>query len=943
MVYRIQHRLRPHTLIRRRAFRSAVLTCLLAAAGPVPRAAGQEPLPRPDSAAQTDSLSALDSTAALDSTGGRVPDSSVAAGLSGVIDSLPVQDTATAAGRVDPYAVEPDADGDGVPVYADWCPDSAPGEVVDARGCSTSRLPWWGWAAAVAVGLGLISAARRLITGALQSRRRRRIGRYGRDAEREVEALARSLESPPSTAAWAPWLADPLPEDADEEDAPGADSRPSELGRWSAPPVTGPSMTGVGYPAPSAPPPVDLELLGRRVPPSEYESSPADPAAPTPAPAAARPFPEDSFVASSAQIPRGISDWQQQPLRFDKEGAGRRGPPAAVLVGLGVILVASTIALVVRVRSGTDPLGGAIAPLPESSAPPVIVAFTDDTAGSDAAPGTKPARMQLVAGDGQRGPAGTRLPEPIEVRVEDAGGVPVSGVRVFFEATIGGGDVSPILARTDSLGVARTTWRLGRAAERQYVVARVEGYEDGAGVAFEAVATAGQAAALRILAGDRQSGTPNLQLDSAIVVVVHDAQGNPVPGVTVEFGIASGDGSVSPDAAESDSAGVVRAFWTLGEASQTPSLSARLRDQPDLAATAAASLVYPRLGVQAGVVTGGTHTCQLSGTGAVRCWGSNQTGQLGTGAGAGSRVPVGAAAGFEFSAIAAGLAHTCGVTPEGIALCWGDNASGQLGTGDAAAHTDPTPVQTEVRFRSIAAGPAHTCAVSRAGQGYCWGSNANGQLGDGTRSDRLAPVRIRLSRPLQEVSAGWTHSCALASEGTAYCWGRNAFGQLGDGGTEDRMEPRAIGGERRFRHIAAGSAHTCAVESDGTLACWGQNNYGQLGLGDVENRSSPTPVVGGPWRSVTAGGVHTCALDAEGTVHCWGRNTYGQLGDGTTEDRRSPVPAQGGLVFTSVQASGAHTCGTEAGGRTHCWGFNVEGQLGDGTRQNRAQPTRVGG
>jgi hypothetical protein len=29
-----------------------------------------------------------------------------------------------------------DPDGDGVPVYEDWCPDTAPGAVVDEHGCS---------------------------------------------------------------------------------------------------------------------------------------------------------------------------------------------------------------------------------------------------------------------------------------------------------------------------------------------------------------------------------------------------------------------------------------------------------------------------------------------------------------------------------------------------------------------------------------------------------------------------------------------------------------------------------------------------------------------------------------------------------------------------------------------------------------------------------------
>ncbi|MCA9737372.1 MAG: Ig-like domain-containing protein [Gemmatimonadota bacterium] len=855
-------------------------------------------------------------------------------------------DTAGAAQAApSPYDVDPDADGDGIPVFADWCPDSAPGDTVDERGCSVDRLPWWGWAALVAGVLGLATLVRGLMVGAYDRRRRARIARYGRETDHEVERIAHSFGGG-GGASLAPWMAEaPL---LDEEPDPSDPVREAPPGRRSAtspgvpaPPPWSGAPAGIGYPAPAGgPPTVELDLQGRSVPPGLMGPTPFEVAsgyAPPPPPPR-----RDPFAAPSASIPRGITEWQQSPLRFDGEEGRRRRLSPALLTGLALILAATTVAVVVRVRTGSDALGGPVVSLAEPPSQPVVVAFSDEPADPEAEPGTVPARMVLVGGDGQQAPAGARLVDSIAVRVEDAAGVPVPRVRIYFESTAGGGTVSPILAFTDSSGVARAAWRLGRAAEQQYVTARVEGYEDGAGVAFAATAVAGQAAGVRLLAGADQTGTPNLQLDSALVLMVTDAQGNPVPGVTVEFDVG-GSGSVSPTSAETDSTGVVRAWWTLGEGAAQPTLEARVRDQPALSAAATATLVYPRLGVQAGVVTGGTHTCQLAGTGRLRCWGSNQTGQLGNGSTGGSRVPVSAAAEHDFSSVAAGLAHTCGVTSEGRALCWGDNASGQLGTGDGVSHTDPTPVVTEVRFRQIAAGPAHTCAVSRGGQGWCWGSNANGQLGDGSRTDRANPVRIALNRPLQEISTGWTHTCALATDGAAFCWGRNAFGQLGDGGTEDHLEPGRVDSERGFRHIAAGSAHTCAVASDGALACWGQNNYGQLGTGDTDARNAPTRVDGGPWRAVATGGVHTCALAMGGEVWCWGRNTYGQLGDGTLEDRRGPVAVTGGLTFTAVQASGAHTCATEASGRTHCWGFNVEGQLGDGTRTNRSEPARVGG
>ena len=923
----------------------------------------QEPPVPPDTLAlpaQVDSLARRSDTG--DSLGGLLGQADtglVLADTSSLERQLaPISDTLSV--PENPYGVEADADGDGVPVYADWCPDTRPGAAIDERGCATSRIPWWGWLVGLIAGVGGISAIVRGIRGSLARRRRARIARYGREVDHELGAVAETL----GLDDRAPWLAE-APTDGLLD--PGSDSQgggaapgmvmprpdpaapPEPLADVPGYPTAAPPpFTGgdVGFPLERDPDPVDLDFEGTRVP-ADFVPSRETMARMAAEEAEGKHRPEDwpgpmpaELASPSSAVPAGITKWKQSPLRYDEESTDK-GKPTRLIAGLAVALVVASLAVAVR---GGDPNGdfAPVEPLPRQTDQPVVVAFSDDPVDPSAPPGTVPARMLLMSGDGQQAMAGARLAEPIAVRVEDVDGVPVPGVRVFFEATLGGGRVSPLLVATDSVGVAQASWRLGTAADRQYVIARVEGYEDGAGVAFEALAVAGEVAALRLLAGASQTGTANLQLDSAIVVRVEDSQGNPVPGVTVEFVVDAGEGTVSPDAAESDSTGAVRTYWTLGEGTPTPVLTARVREAPDMAVEASATLVYPRLDVRTGVVTGGTHTCQLVSSGGVRCWGSNQAGQLGTGDGQPSRIPRAVPSTQTFSAIAAGLAHTCGLTQEGVAMCWGDNASGQLGTGDTGGRLVPTSVATDVRFRSIAAGPSHTCAVSRGGQGYCWGSNTSGQLGDGTRTDRAEPVRIALSRGLQEVSAGWTHTCALALDGTAYCWGRNAFGQLGNGSTADQAAPTAIGGSRRFRRLAAGSAHTCAVQADGQLACWGQNNYGQLGLGDLEARAEPTTVAGGPWRAVATGGVHTCALTTEGGVACWGRNTYGQLGDGSQQDHPEPAAALGDVTFRSLQASGAHTCGTDTSGRTHCWGFNIEGQIGDGTRENRAVPVQVG-
>jgi alpha-tubulin suppressor-like RCC1 family protein len=211
------------------------------------------------------------------------------------------------------------------------------------------------------------------------------------------------------------------------------------------------------------------------------------------------------------------------------------------------------------------------------------------------------------------------------------------------------------------------------------------------------------------------------------------------------------------------------------------------------------------------------HTCAIK-AGNVWCWGLDLQGQLGDGSLRVNKVyPVQVikqdnTALSNVTKISSGNAHTCAMTSTGEMWCWGFNQSGQLGDGTTLDGTVNSSSMAPARTRAvrvlrsagvaltgitaIATGGNNSCAVI-SGAAWCWGLNDKGQLGNGTKTNRLYPVQVISTdgTPLaniDDLSSGFEHTCAVANQ-KALCWGENSSGQLGDNTIIDKLRAFILG------------------------------------------------------------------------------------------------------------------------------------------------------
>lgn len=219
---------------------------------------------------------------------------------------------------------------------------------------------------------------------------------------------------------------------------------------------------------------------------------------------------------------------------------------------------------------------------------------------------------------------------------------------------------------------------------------------------------------------------------------------------------------------------------------------------------------------------------------------------------------------FVAIGIAVGSAHACVWTEAGALKCWGNNEYGQLGTqragtigdepGEMGDDLQVVDLGPDAHVRQVVAGSVHTCALLGDGSVTCWGGAtpprgsalepepqppSRAVLGLEKDEPRIAPLgedlpRVDLGADVHAVAIDGDRigTCALLDTGGLKCWGPNSFGQLGQehdeflgdapGQMGDSLPEIDLGRDRTVTAFSMHDGTACALLDDDSVKCWGR-------------------------------------------------------------------------------------------------------------------------
>lgn len=345
------------------------------------------------------------------------------------------------------------------------------------------------------------------------------------------------------------------------------------------------------------------------------------------------------------------------------------------------------------------------------------------------------------------------------------------------------------------------------------------------------------------------------------------------------------------------------------------------------------------------VSSGRQHACALTlgssldVSGRVFCWGTNSFGQLGN---ASPLVKKQASAvkylssGVETDlsqivAIASGEEHSCALTLSGELYCWGLNDKAQSGISPASTGVAEMLVSggrkylgmarkvqaegVDVQASSLWAGGDVSCyRETLTGNIRCFGETRKGQLGYTNLSGELSlpeeytnPRTMNLGNSARSVFISKTGSlaqnfgtsCLITEASQLLCFGEGGLGQLGTpsnyGGESYRTltpNPGLISASHSAS-VALSKETMCYLDSGGGVNCVGGNSFGELGSGDAILSSVSYRTVkdylGNALEdivSISGNNSYFCGVKISGDIYCWGNfSSVAQLSAGNASTK----------------------------------------------------------
>ncbi len=298
--------------------------------------------------------------------------------------------------------------------------------------------------------------------------------------------------------------------------------------------------------------------------------------------------------------------------------------------------------------------------------------------------------------------------------------------------------------------------------------------------------------------------------------------------------------------------------------------------------------------------------------------------------------------------ISIGDGHVLLLKTDGTVWAWGSNGSGQLGTGGSSTGT-PTQIPGLAGVVDVVAKPGpFSMALKADGTVWVWGNVSDGRSGVSGLSGgqfKSTPFKVPAAQQMVSIASTFSGFTALAVDtlGQAWSWGKGTSGELGDGLAASRAELRAVAGLANVIKLATSNEQVLALRADGSVVGWGSNGTGSTSDNMLTGRKGagivgPSVLAVPPLVSIEAAQSNTAGqffgIDAQGRPLIWGDTnsnlyTCHQLPGGS--NAALPYTPTGLSGITQIAGGSLYSLLLTQSGQVLGCGYNGNGELGDGT------------